>query len=71
MRLTGLERLILELARDGIVLEEADSRVVAATYRELAHAAFIEAAWWRDGALPLEVAITLSGRWGPTCGPGG
>ncbi|PRY07897.1 hypothetical protein CLV37_1264 [Kineococcus rhizosphaerae] len=43
-RLTGLERLILELASDGIVMEEPDSRAVAATYREQAHGEFIEAA---------------------------
>lgn len=62
MRLTGLERIVLELARDGIVLEEPDSTAVAETYRQLAHLELVEAAWWRDGALPLEVVITVMGR---------
>lgn len=60
--LTGLERRILELARDGIVMEEPQSRAVAEAYRQLNREELLEAAWWRDSALPLEVAITPAGK---------
>ncbi|WP_432542310.1 hypothetical protein [Kineococcus sp. SYSU DK002] len=62
MRLTGLDRQVLELARDGVVLEEPDAVAVAEAYRRLNREGLLEAAWWRDGVLPLEVAITPAGR---------
>lgn len=62
MNLNGLERRILELARDGIVLEEPESTAVTDVYRRFNREGLLEAAWWRDGALPLEVELTSAGR---------
>lgn len=63
MRLTGLERRILEAAELGHVLEEPDSApAVGAAYRHLQDYGLLDADWWGDDVLPLMVEIMPAGR---------
>ncbi|GAB3454055.1 hypothetical protein GCM10027519_07580 [Kineococcus endophyticus] len=61
--LSGLERRVLELARDGVVLEEPESApAVNAVYRSLNRRELLEAHWWPRGELPLSASITPAGK---------
>lgn len=63
MRLTGLERQVLEHAALGAVLEEPDSAAaVGATYRHLDAQGLLAAEWWPGDVLPIEVELTAAGR---------
>lgn len=61
VRLTGLEREVLERAALGHVLEEPDSaRAVGEVYLDAE--GLLAAEWWAGDVLPLEVGITIAGR---------
>ncbi|WP_432542308.1 hypothetical protein [Kineococcus sp. SYSU DK002] len=63
MRLTGLERRILEAAAVGHVLDEPDSaETIGRCYRHLQQYGLLDADWWGDDALPLMVEVTPTGR---------
>lgn len=63
MMLTGLERLVLEAAAVGQVLEEPESAsAVGAVYRALDAQGLVEAEWWGGDDLPLQVTLTAAGR---------
>jgi hypothetical protein len=63
VKLTGLERRILEAAELGHVLEEPDSApAVGAAYRHLQDCGLLDADWWGEDLLPLMVEIMPAGR---------
>jgi len=64
VRLSGLERLVLEHALDQRVLENVaeSSSAVGRVYRDLNRAGLVEAVWWPGDELPLEVVLMPAGR---------
>ncbi|PRY13026.1 hypothetical protein [Kineococcus rhizosphaerae] len=63
MRLTGLERAVLEAAEQSHVLVEPESaEAVGAVYLRLNRDGFLDVEWWPGDPLPLLVAITGTGR---------
>lgn len=62
MRLTGLDRLILERARDGGAVLEDDAPAVVEAYRRLDADGLLAAEWFGDDALPIQVEVTPAGR---------
>ena len=64
MRLTGLERRILEEAVLGQVLEnvQESAPAVGAVYHRLDTDGLLVAEWFGDGEMPLQVELTPSGR---------
>ena len=63
MRLTGLERRILEGADVGHVVDEPGcAPLVGAAYRHLEQYGLLDADWWGDDLVPLMVEITPAGR---------
>ena len=63
VRLSGLERRILEAAELGHVVQGPETApAVGAAYRHLQDYGLLDADWWGDDVLPLMVEIMPAGR---------